>query len=67
MSDEAMALALLLSTLERIAVGVERIADELEAQTKFDFPSESAYEFLKIMYKGMKASEASNAPDPDAA
>jgi hypothetical protein len=29
MSDEAMALALLLSTLERIAVAVERIAESL--------------------------------------
>jgi hypothetical protein len=30
MSDEAMALALLLSTLDRIAVAAERIADALE-------------------------------------
>ena len=29
MSDEAMALALLLSTLERIAVALERIAESL--------------------------------------
>ena len=30
MSDEAMALALLLSTLDRIAVAVERIAESLD-------------------------------------
>jgi hypothetical protein len=35
MSDEAMALGLLLSTLERIAVAVERIADHLDDHTQY--------------------------------
>ena len=34
MSDEAMALALLLSTLERIAVAVEKLAVEAEKANK---------------------------------
>jgi hypothetical protein len=35
MSDEAMALALLLSTLDRIAVAVERIADALDDHAEY--------------------------------
>jgi hypothetical protein len=35
MSDEAIALGLLLSTLERIAVAVERIADALDDHANY--------------------------------
>lgn len=35
MSDEARALALLLSTLERIAVSVERIADAIDSHADY--------------------------------
>jgi hypothetical protein len=35
MSDEAMALALLLSTLDRIAVALERVADSLDDHAEY--------------------------------
>lgn len=36
MSDEAMALSILITTLERIAVAVERIADRLDELDRRD-------------------------------
>jgi len=51
MSDEALALALLLSTLERIAVAVEQIAKGQEAHASY-------LAWVK---------ESHDAPDPDAA